>query len=447
MAAPHQAGSPPADEDVAHLAVPALVPGTELIGRYQGSGHREAPYLARRPDGQVLQLSRLLYLVAAGLDGRRSFAELAAQLSGESGRGVTPGQVFYLVENRLRLAGIVAAGSETDRPPEAAPKGRDRLLALKFRVALVPEHVVAVIARVFQPLFWPPVVAVVLVAFVVADVLLAVHGGAEQVVAGAKGLLNQPEQILLVVGLLIVAGIFHECGHVAACRYGGARPGAMGVGIYLVWPAMYSTVTDSYRLSRGGRLRTDLGGLYFNVIAMLVMIAAYAQTGFPWLLAALLAWQATSFWQLLPSIRFDGYYILSDLVGVPDLFDRMGPVLRSLLPGRRPHPRVQELKPWVRRVITVWVVLVIPFMAYWIVVFLVLAPYVLPTVWQALVLQWNSVGSSIQAGDAAGAVVGVLRLALLVLPWAGITLVLTNLVRQFIRSIRRWRARRALGTS
>ncbi|MGW3468812.1 hypothetical protein ACWDKQ_10140 [Saccharopolyspora sp. NPDC000995] len=444
MAAPHQAGSPPADEDVSDLAVPALVPGTELIGRYQGSGHREAPYLVRRPDGQILQLSHLLYLVAAGLDGRRSFAELAARLSDESGRGVTPGQVFFLVENRLRLAGIVAADSETDRPPEAAPKGRDRLLALKFRVALVPEHTVAIIARVFQPLFWPPVVVVVLVAFVVADVLLAVQGGAEQVVAGAKDLLNRPEQILLVVGVLIVAGVFHECGHVAACRYGGARPGAMGVGIYLVWPAMYSTVTDSYRLSRTGRLRTDLGGLYFNVIAMLVMIVAYAQTSFPWLLAALLAWQATSVWQLLPSIRFDGYYILSDLVGVPDLFDRMGPTLRSLLPGRRPHPRVQELKPWVRRVITVWVVLVIPFMAYWIVAFLVLAPYVLPTVWQALVLQCNGVGSSIQAGDAAGAVVGVLRLALLVLPWAGITLVLTNLVRQFVRFLRKWRARRAL---
>ncbi|SDZ18430.1 putative peptide zinc metalloprotease protein [Saccharopolyspora shandongensis] len=444
MAAPHQAGSSPEDEDVAHLAVPALVAGTELIGRYQGSGHREAPYLVRRPEGQILQLSYLLYLVAAGLDGRRSFADLAARLSDESGRGITAGQVFFLVENRLRLAGIVAAEFESDLPPEAARKGRDRLLALKFRVALVPEHVVAVIARVFQPLFWPPVVVVALAAFVVVDVLLAVHGGAEHVVADAKELLNQPEQILLVLLVLILAGMFHECGHVAACRYGGARPGAMGVGIYLVWPAMYSTVTDSYRLSRVGRLRTDLGGLYFNVIAMLIMIIGYVQTGLPWLLAALLAWQVTSFWQLLPSIRFDGYYILSDLVGAPDLFDRMGPVLRSLLPGRRPHPRVQELKPWVRRVITVWVVLTIPFMAYWITAFLLLAPYVLPTLWHSLILQWNITGGSIQAGDAAGAAVGMLRLAMLVLPWAGITLVLPNLTSQFARSFRKWRTRHTL---
>ena len=40
----------------------------------------------------------------------------------------------------------------------------------------------------------------------------------------------------------------------------------MGAGLYLVWPAFYTDVTDSYRLGRGGRLRTDLGGLYFNAI-------------------------------------------------------------------------------------------------------------------------------------------------------------------------------------
>jgi putative peptide zinc metalloprotease protein len=440
VAAPQQAGSFPADEDVAHRTVPALARGIELIGQYQGSGHREPPYLARRADGQVLQLSPLLYRVAAGLDGRSSYQRLAERLSEESGRGITAAQVFFLVENRLRRSGIVAA-DPTSGSAEAVPKERDRLLALKFRIALVPEHVVAVIARVFQHLFWPPVIVLAVLGFVVADVWLAVHGGADQIVAGAQELLNRPEQILLVLGLLIVAGMFHECGHVAACHYGGARPGAMGVGIYLVWPAMYSTVTDSYRLSRGGRLRTDLGGIYFNVIAMLVMIAAYAQTGLPWLLAALVAWQATTLWQFLPSIRLDGYYILSDLVGVPDLFDRMGPVLRSLVPGRPLHPRVRELKPWVRAVITTWVVLVIPFLAYWIILFIVLAPHVLPGMWEALLLQAHHISGSVRDGDAAGALVGVLRIFLLVLPWVGMAMVLTSLGRRPVQALRRWRAR------
>ena len=49
--------------------------------------------------------------------------------------------------------------------------------------------------------------------------------------------------------------------------------------------------------------------------------------------------------QLIPVVRFDGYYVLSDLAGVPDLFARVGPVLRCLRPGQPPDPRVTELRP------------------------------------------------------------------------------------------------------
>jgi putative peptide zinc metalloprotease protein len=43
------------------------VPGLELLGEYQGSGFAEPRYLVRRCDGQVIQLSRLLYLVVAAV--------------------------------------------------------------------------------------------------------------------------------------------------------------------------------------------------------------------------------------------------------------------------------------------------------------------------------------------------------------------------------------------
>ena len=47
--------------------------------------------------------------------------------------------------------------------------------------------------------------------------------------------------------------------------------------------------------------------------------------------------------QLLPLLRFDGYYVLSDLTGVPDILSRLKPILRSLFRGRRNEPRVEEL--------------------------------------------------------------------------------------------------------
>ncbi|OWP20464.1 hypothetical protein CBF90_16840, partial [Microbacterium sp. AISO3] len=127
-----------------------------------------------------------------------------------------------------------------------------------------------------------------------------------------------------------------------------------------MWPALYSTVTDAYRLDRVGRLRTDLGGVYFNVLFLTGTAALYLTTGQPWLLVALLALHTETAWQFLPSIRLDGYYMLSDLVGVPELFSFVGPVLRGALPGRRTHPRVRALRPWSRRVIVLWVAVSVP---------------------------------------------------------------------------------------
>lgn len=48
---------------------PIRVDGVQLLGEMGGSGYRTPPALVRRADGQVLQLSPLLYLVLNAVDG------------------------------------------------------------------------------------------------------------------------------------------------------------------------------------------------------------------------------------------------------------------------------------------------------------------------------------------------------------------------------------------
>ena len=64
----------------------ALADGVELIGEYEDSGFKEPPLLARRADGQMIQLTRLLYLVAEAADGRRDEQAVAAAVSERFGR-------------------------------------------------------------------------------------------------------------------------------------------------------------------------------------------------------------------------------------------------------------------------------------------------------------------------------------------------------------------------
>ena len=62
--------------------------GVELIGEMAGSGYRVPPSLARRADGQTIQLTPLLYALLRETDGRRSAAELSAAVSEATGRRV-----------------------------------------------------------------------------------------------------------------------------------------------------------------------------------------------------------------------------------------------------------------------------------------------------------------------------------------------------------------------
>ena len=333
---------------------PRLADGVELLGEYQDSGYRQPPSLVRRPDGQVIQMSPLLYRVTCQIDGIRDPAAIAALVSEDLGRSLSADQVRYLLTAKLLPLGIVS-GNRTGAPPKANP-----LLALRARGTLLPERAANAAGTVLRPLFrLPMVIAVVGCVLAVDYWLFAVHG----LGGGIQQALRDPVVLLIVLGLTVVSAAFHECGHATGCRYGGARPGVVGVGIYLIWPSFFTNVTDSYRLSRAGRLRTDLGGLYFNLIFMLALAGLYAATSAEVLLLVIAITHLEMLEQLLPFVRFDGYFILSDLAGVPDLFARVVPLLRSVVSRGPRDPRVTGLRRHARIVVTGWVLCVLPLLS------------------------------------------------------------------------------------
>src|ERR671936_83621 len=381
---------------------PQLARATDLIGQYEGSGFKEAPYIARRSDGQVIQLAPLLYLIAELADGRRTNEEVAAAVSEAIQRGVSADNVRQLVEKRLRPLGVIAQADGSEPELQKA----DPLLALKLRAALVPERVVNAITKVFKPLFFPPVVAGVLVTLAALDVwLFAYHGVAQSL----REVLYSPALLMLMLGLVILSAAFHECGHATACAYGGARPGVMGAGLYIVWPAFYTDVTDAYRLGKGGRLRTDLGGVYFNVVFMLATAGAYFLTGYEPLLLVIVLEHVTILQQLAPWVRLDGYYIVSDLTGVPDMFARIKPTLASFVPWKPTSDKVTELKPWVRVVVTAYVFTVVPLLLGMFGLMLINAPRIVSTAWDSFFTQYHKVLHAFHAGSALSGSIGVVQ--------------------------------------
>jgi putative peptide zinc metalloprotease protein len=413
------------------LPPPRLAEGTELIGLFEGSGYKEPPYLIRRADGQVVQLPGLLYLLAEQIDGRRSTEEISDHVSEALQRQVEAEDVQFLIDEKLRPLGIAAS---PDGQVVEVPK-LDPLLALRFRARVVSPSLVRAITTVFRPLFFPLLVLAVTVGLVGLDYwLFGIHGVAQ----GIRSVLLHPSMLIVLFGFVVLSGAFHEIGHATALRYGGATPGVMGIGVYIVWPAFYTDVTDAYRLPKRGRVRTDLGGIYFSAILVLALSGAFFLGGFEAALIIVMLLQFEMIRQMLPLLRLDGYYLLSDLTGVPDLFMRIKPILLSLLPWKGSDERVSELKLWVRVVVTLWVVLVVPVLLFNFSMILLAAPRIFATGWSSFRAQLHHVSATFHSGDVGMTVWSGFQLVVLLLPAAGIVYTTTRISRRVARKGWQW---------
>jgi putative peptide zinc metalloprotease protein len=420
---PATAAAPPIDER------PQLAEGVRLLGEYAGTGYVEPQYLAARGGGQQVQLSQLLHLVADECDGRSSYDDIAQRVSSSYGKTVNADNVRTLVEEKLRPLGVLADAQGNSPQVEAS----DPLLGLKLRREVLRARAVNAVAALATPVFWPPVVLAVIGALAFVDYwLFFVHGLGQ----GLRSSVQHPAVFLLVMGVVIVSAALHELGHAAACRYSGAKPGGMGMGIYVVWPAFYTDVTDAYQLDRRGRLRTDLGGVYVNAICVLVIAAIHVVTGYEPLILLMFLLQVQVLQQMLPFLRLDGYYVVSDLVGVPDLFRRIGPVLRSAIPFRKADPEVAQLKPWVRRAVTAWVLVIVPVLALNLGYLLLAFPRIAATSWDSAA----RLAGEFDASGGAARVWAAAQLLLLVLPAVGITYTMVRTARRGGASALRWSA-------
>lgn len=428
-------------------ALPGLADGVQLLGQYADSGLRDAGYLVRRSDGQVLQLTRLLYLVISHLDGRADASLVAGRVSADLGRLVSAANVVQLVERKVRPTGLLAVPGHRPALQRANP-----LLGLRLRLPLVPERAHRVVTGSLQPLFRSPIVAAVLVGLVALDSWL-ILGPGQETFAAARSIVYEPHRLLPLAALVIVMGVFHESGHAAAARYGGATPGAMGAGIYLIWPVFYTDVTDAYRLDRRGRLRTDLGGVYFNVVFMLAVASLYGATENGLFLAFLLFAHIETLRQFLPFVRLDGYHIVGDLAGVPNPFAYLRPTLGAAIRYFRGNPQhapgTRQLRRLTRRarvILNVWIGATSAVLLANVVLFVVFAPRVAGMTWASAQRQIDVLRLYASAGGGVSELLqSAVGLAFLILPAVGVAYVVVLLTRRLVSAIRRgWRARRFL---
>ena len=122
--------------------------------------------------------------------------------------------------------------------------------------------------------------------------------------------------------------VIHELGHAYTATRHGCRVPTMGLSLLVMMPVLYTDTTGAWRLtSRRKRLMIDIAGVTAEM--MVASVATMAWVLLPdGIIRSAAFVLATSSWamslmvNLNPLMRYDGYYILSDALAVPNLQHR-----------------------------------------------------------------------------------------------------------------------------
>ena len=173
--------------------------------------------------------------------------------------------------------------------------------------------------------------------------------------------LVSPSGILGFALALIISKTLHEMGHALVATRLGLRVAHMGVAFVVLWPMLYTDTGESWRLyTNRHRLAISIAGVSVELALAGLATLAWALLDDGTLRQAML-YLATTGWVLSlalnvsPFMRFDGYFILSDILNFPNLHERAGATARVAL--RRgllglPDPYPEAFEPRTRRALS-----------------------------------------------------------------------------------------------
>jgi putative peptide zinc metalloprotease protein len=148
-----------------------------------------------------------------------------------------------------------------------------------------------------------------------------------------QGILATNNLFLLYLGMVVVKA-FHEFGHAYFCRRFGGEVHVMGVMLMIFTPMPYVDATSSWSFrERWKRVLVGAAGMIVEIFCAAIAAFVWSKTG-PGIAHSLaynimfVASVSTVIFNVNPLMRFDGYYILSDLLEIPNLNQRAAMLLR-----------------------------------------------------------------------------------------------------------------------
>lgn len=210
------------------------------------------------------------------------------------------------------------------------------ILAIRFR-GIDPDRL---LDRLNPYTAWffskPMVLAVVLMAIVALFSVLANWAEFQAKLPGFEQFFDLRKWYLFAA-VLCVTKICHEFGHALSCKKFGGECHDIGFMLLVLTPCLYCNVSDSWRLpNKWHRAAIGAAGIYVEVFLATIatFVWWFVQPGTLQeicLQVMLICSVSTIIFNGNPLLRFDGYYIMSDLLEIPNLHQRSNKALTTLM--------------------------------------------------------------------------------------------------------------------
>lgn len=307
-----------------------LRPNLKFQLRRQGG--KEVAVIEDEIRGKFFQVGEAEYKFISRLDGLQTIREVISTCASEPDEPVTEELAkkvcAWLMQNNLLL--VEGESIERQLTTMASARQKSKLLSwlnpICFRISLGnPDKILTQLLPSTRWLFSLPVAIVWLILAIFAITCLGENW--ERFSASSRGILAPTRWIWLLMAWVFLK-IIHEMAHGICCKKYGGEVKEAGTLILLFAPMAFVDVTSSWRFSsRWQRICVSAAGMYVELAVAFLAILVWSRCE-PGLLADLcynlivMASLTSILFNANPLMRFDGYYILADMLDVVNLYNR-----------------------------------------------------------------------------------------------------------------------------
>ena len=301
----------------------------ELVFTPQRYGEKTCFHIEVPSRSKFFRVGYHEYVFISLLDGKTTFAHalaVTAQQSGDEALSEAEARktISWMLENGLAAFADKRDSIDVISPDKANSTILQKINPFWIKIPLGnPDGWFRTIEPYFQWLFHP-VSILVSIGFMFASLMTALSSW-EYIAAGCQGILAADNWFWILLTWVFLK-VIHECAHGLACRIHGGEIRETGLIFILFAPMAYVDVTSSWSISsRWKRISIAAAGMYIELlvaaVAVFLLFLTQSQIQKQLLINVIVMASLTTIaFNANPLMRFDGYFILSDLMKIPNLY-------------------------------------------------------------------------------------------------------------------------------